>query len=198
MKEITIKGYTFNELNEEAKAKALETHNHILVDDNDWHDPLLEGFKEDMEAIGFADVKPGYSGFWSQGDGACFTCQSVDLVKVFEHMKSINYNDIPKAWAGAANKGSLTGSIIKLHPQYSHSNTIRACVDYSGSPRQLPGSELDQIEVVLTAYVRDLSDKLYADLEIQYDAETSEEAVGTELEEREYLFTEEGQHIKFN
>lgn len=198
MKEIIIKGYTFNELNEEAKAKALETHNHILVEDGYWHEPVLEGFQEDMEAIGFANAKPSYSGFWSQGDGACFTCQTIDLAKVFEHMKSINYFDIPKSWISPAKKGSLTGSVIKQHHRYSHSNTIRACIDYSGSPKQLPGSELDQIETVLTDYARHLSDKLYADLETQYDAETTAEAVGTELEEREYLFTEEGKHIKFN
>ena len=196
MKEITIKGYTFSELNEEAKAKALEAHNHILVEDNDWHDPLLEGFQEDMEAIGFADVKPSYSGFWSQGDGACFTCKSVDLVKVFEHMKSIKYIVIPQSWMDAAKNGTATASIEKgtesFCHRYSHSNTITANVDADN------GFIAENIAVVLTAYVRDLSDKLYADLETQYDAETSEEAVGTELEEREYLFTEEGQHIKFN
>lgn len=194
MKEITIKGYAFNELNEEAKAKALETHNHILVEDNDWHDPVLEEFKENMESIGFGNAIVSYSGFWSQGDGACFTCQSVDLVKVFEHMKSNNY-DIPDSWMEAANEGLLTGSIIKLHHRYSHSNAIRAGVDYSGSSTQLPGSELDQIEVAVTEYARHLSDTLYFDLETQYNAETSAEAVGTELEELEYLFTEEGTKI---
>lgn len=181
MKEIIIKGYTFSELNEEAKAKALESHNNILVEDEDygWDAPLLEEFKEDMEAIGFADVKPAYSGFWSQGDGACFTCKSVDLVKVFKHMKSINYIDIPQSWIDAAKNGTATASIKKGGQSYA----IVFAED---------GLTAENIATVLTGYARQLSDKLYKDLEIQYDAETSKEAVGTELEEREYLFTKEG------
>jgi len=195
MKEITIKGYTFSELNEEAKAKALEEHCHILVEDADWHDPVLECFKEDMEAIGFSNVKPAYSGFWSQGDGACFTCQSVDLAKVFEHMKITNYFDIPQRWVDAATYGLLACSVIKNNSNYSHSNTITAIIEWD-SLHLLTANDTENISVVLTDFARDCADGLYADLETAYTAETSADAVGTELEEREYLFTENGKHIK--
>jgi hypothetical protein len=202
MKEIKIKGYTFKELNEKAKTTALETHRDILVEHNDWHEPVLEGFKEDLELIGFADIKPAYSGFWSQGDGACFTSNCIALVKVFERIKSTNYFDIPQSWMDAANDGLITATIIKGREsfcyRYEHSNTITANIEYFGNSEQMSNGDLSELDTVLTAYARHLSDTLYLDLETAYDAETADEAVGAELEEREYLFTEEGQHIKFN
>jgi hypothetical protein len=55
----------------------------------DWHDCLLEDIKEELETLGFTDAEISYSGFWSQGDGASFTCDKIDLEKFFNSVVDI-------------------------------------------------------------------------------------------------------------
>jgi hypothetical protein len=50
----------------------IEKYRDINVDYGDWSDWVIEDFKEDMKAIGIEVDKIYYTGFWSQGDGACF------------------------------------------------------------------------------------------------------------------------------
>jgi len=192
MKEIIIKGYEFNELNPKAQNKVLIDHIHILVEDNDWHDPIIDEFCEDMKNCGIVNAKVLYSGFWSQGDGACFTARSIDLAMLFNHMKETKYFDIPETWMTAANNGLMTASIVKCNDSFSnryhHSNTIRADVECNDLYE-------DDIDVVITAWARDEADKLYNLLEKQYEAETSNTAIIQEIEDREYLFTEMGELI---
>ena len=49
---------------------------------NDWEDPewsewIVEQIIEELEGMGFVGVEVNFSGFWSQGDGASFTCKSI-------------------------------------------------------------------------------------------------------------------------
>lgn len=39
---------------------------------DDWYDGVYEQFIEEMDSIGISISKMHFSGFWSQGDGACF------------------------------------------------------------------------------------------------------------------------------
>jgi len=55
-----------------AKSQILDGHRHWNVDDFEWWDSVYELFTEDMKAIGIEVDKMYFSGFWSQGDGACF------------------------------------------------------------------------------------------------------------------------------
>jgi hypothetical protein len=50
----------------------LEKYRYINVDHDDWWDCTYDTFKQDMEAVGIQVNKMYFSGFWSQGDGACF------------------------------------------------------------------------------------------------------------------------------
>lgn len=54
------------------KDELIEKYRDINVDHFDWWDSTYDLFKEDMEAIGITVDKMHFSGFWSQGDGACF------------------------------------------------------------------------------------------------------------------------------
>lgn len=190
MKEIVIKGYEFNELSPKAQNKILNDFSHILVENNDWHDPIIEEFCEDMMAnCGIENAQVQYTGFWSQGDGACFTAKNIDLLKLFNHMKETKYFDIPKAWLKAAKNKLITASIVKIDSHYHHSNTVRADVEYNDL-------DANAIYVVITAWVRDEADKLYQVLQNQYEIETSNATIIQEIEEREYLFTKAGELIK--
>ena len=72
------KTYSFEELSPEAKENAIEQNRDINTDHSDWHDPVIEGFEEDMKKLGLDDIEVRYTGFYSQGDGASFTAKVVD------------------------------------------------------------------------------------------------------------------------
>lgn len=67
---------------------------------DDWHDTLLEEIKEELETLGFTDAEISYTGFWSQGDGASFTCDKIDLEKFFNSV----VDEIPFTFTGKISK----------------------------------------------------------------------------------------------
>lgn len=50
----------------------IDKYRDVLVCHDDWYESVYEHFKEMMSAIGIRVDKIYFSGFWSQGDGACF------------------------------------------------------------------------------------------------------------------------------
>jgi hypothetical protein len=72
--------YTFDQLSDKLKEEAIEANRDINVY-HDWHDPVIEGFQEDLSEMGVEEVKVEYSGFYSQGDGASFTGGVQDIKK---------------------------------------------------------------------------------------------------------------------
>ena len=72
--------YTFDQLSKKLQEEAIEANRDINVS-SDWHDPVIEGFQEDLSEMGVEEVKVEYSGFYSQGDGASFTGGVQDIKK---------------------------------------------------------------------------------------------------------------------
>jgi hypothetical protein len=68
----------------------LEKYRDINVVDTDWYEAVYEWFTEDMAAIGIEVKNIYFSGFWCQGDGACFEGSVVDWGKF---LPSIGYDD---------------------------------------------------------------------------------------------------------
>lgn len=62
----------FNNLPARVCDEILDKHRHWNVEHIDWFDGVYEMFTQDMEKIGIEVDKMYFSGFWSQGDGACF------------------------------------------------------------------------------------------------------------------------------
>lgn len=60
--------------------------------DYGWDECVVSVWKEAMESIGLMGPEISYTGFWSQGDGASFTTEWVDISKLIEFLGS----DIPK------------------------------------------------------------------------------------------------------
>ncbi len=50
----------------------IDKYRDVLVGHGDWYESVYEHFKEMMSVIGIRVDKVYFSGFWSQGDGACF------------------------------------------------------------------------------------------------------------------------------
>ncbi|MEI2421404.1 hypothetical protein V6O07_14115, partial [Arthrospira platensis SPKY2] len=56
----------------EHKSALIEAHRYINVEYYDWYEYEYEFFKKDMAEVGVEVRKIYFSGFGSQGDGACF------------------------------------------------------------------------------------------------------------------------------
>ena len=70
--------FSFSELSPTAKKHAIDELRDTNVDYNDWHEPIIEDFENEMKEFGLSDVDVQYSGFYSQGDGASFTAEVED------------------------------------------------------------------------------------------------------------------------
>ena len=198
MKTKTIELYEFDELPEDVKVKVLEKNREINVDYPQWHDPEIEYWEEKLEGMGLENPKISYSGFYSQGDGASFTCKNVDIEKFLTSQKAKGRF---KALLKALEDGGIevSASVIRLDNHYSHPYTVRADVDANeyeevsvnfASKVQLEANELENF---LTETVRDLSKQIYDNLEKDYEHLTSDEAVIETIKANEYTFRVSGE-----
>ncbi|HSX77959.1 MAG TPA: hypothetical protein VLQ80_05215, partial [Candidatus Saccharimonadia bacterium] len=69
---ISVNLYTLEELAPEVEQKVVERESSINVDDSFWYESIIEDWTEELQQCGFEQVKILFSGFGSQGDGACF------------------------------------------------------------------------------------------------------------------------------
>lgn len=198
MRTIEVKLYQFDELSDAAKAKALDTFRHINVDWDDWHEPILDEWREKLAAEGFKDADIAYTGFWSQGDGASFTCTDIDIPAFLKAHKLAGKH---RALYDAAAAGYVTASIDRTQwHHYVHENTITADLSTfyldnyieSATRRDRVEQQAAELEGILQQRARELSVEIYRALEAAYDADTTDEAVTDAIQANEYEFTEAG------
>lgn len=163
-----------------------------------WWDCVYSDFTEDMKAIGI-DVRQMYfSGFWSQGDGACFQGKLDNTLVYLDHHHQGQYPMIrnllehggevyvncdqsgnyyhemcTSIWVDA---DTLTG--ILPQPTEFHEQIAEQWQDLLN--KEMDDFEKDVIEQWRT-YMRDL----YRKLEEEYDHLTSDEAVWDAIEANE-------------
>lgn len=71
-----IKTYLkFNELDENQKEKVLEKLYDLNVSDEYWYECPKDDFEAKLKKLGFYKIETQFSGFSSQGDGACFSAK---------------------------------------------------------------------------------------------------------------------------
>lgn len=113
--------YKWEELSQTAKDKA--RHHYIENFTYDWWDSVYEMAKEDGYTKGFCIDHIYFSGFWSQGDGACWVGQ-VDVRQWLEsHCKdSIGIS----AWCELIQEDYVQKHIsVRQSGNYSHEHTMR-------------------------------------------------------------------------
>jgi arginyl-tRNA synthetase len=163
----------------------------------DWHDYVYEDFKRDMDAIGIEVDKMYFSGFSSQGDGACFEGRVGDWPKFLE---SAGYT-CPALIGLAAESWGLS---VVHRGHYYHENCTSFTSDMV-SPDDYSESEMDEFVYAHSPYKTDIQNAafvailkgynfgsletefteefkrhmrdLYNRLEVEYDALTSDESV---------------------
>jgi hypothetical protein len=214
--------YSFNELSPKAQENALDNNRDINVDTNDWHEWVIEDFKEEMkEQFGFDVDDVQFSGFYSQGDGASFTGDADDeglflknalgvtsSSEVFDNEDEDSGEDELKSLMGDLRnigfdnrerfkKEDLYFKVKRNDSRYSHENTIEGSVDADYIDIEVDDERdfdgfVQDLEQKTTGWAREKSRELYRRLEKEYDAQTSDEAVKDTLIDNDYTFDEEG------
>ena len=185
--------YKYEELSEKAKEVAISEY----ADCNTgmgWDEFYLENEVEFLNTLGFKDSNINYSGFWSQGDGASFTCEEVDLDKV---LKAINFkfkNERMRKLVLGVVEVTITRS---GYCRYYHENSTQVSIQYNlGIHHSRVMKALDEIienlENAIGNYIIKLNRQIYKALEEAYEVETSEERVAEAIEINEIEFLENG------
>lgn len=176
---------------ESVSAKTIDKHRHINVDGIDWWDSIYEMFKEDMKEQGIYVSNMYFSGFWSQGDGACFEGQLDDVPLFLEkNFKPDEYPMIRKLLdSGGSLKFSTSHDGHYYHENctrfYIEADRLEYCVDIPTDfhqqvveqwDKELDNEILDfekESVEIFKNYMRDL----YRKLEKEYDYLVGDEAV---------------------
>ena len=197
----------FKALTARQRDEILDKHRHWNVDHTEWHDCVYHDFKRDMGAIGIDVDRMYFSGFSSQGDGACFEGSVDDWPKFLE---SVGYT-CPALTALAAESWGLS---VVQRGHYYHEN----CTHFSSdmvSPDDYFESEMDEFVYAHSPYKTDIQNAafvailkgynfgaledefeeafkrhmrdLYSRLEVEYDALTSDESILESLHANDML-----------
>lgn len=206
MREVTVKVYTFAELSDKAKAKALDKFRDVNVD-HDWSEFIIDDWKDRLKERFGIYYKPEihYSGFWSQGDGASFTGvidEAWLLAFVRAHADSY---PLLAAHLGDENderKAEIYEATVERHlcgGHYVHENTCHVVLDVRCFPNEFTEDETKGIDDEVKRLADDLDEirydlcrEIYRDLEQGYEYLTSDEAIRETIEENEYEFDEAG------
>ncbi|QEM07094.1 hypothetical protein DIU31_027640 [Mucilaginibacter rubeus] len=208
MKTITLKLYSFNELDKEAKGKALTTYRDLNVN-FDWWDDEFEDFIELCSYMGIAVIKDKitFRGFYSQGDGSGFSAM-VDIPKLLMAVDNQSWKDYAPMQEFSFSVPQIDHRVIALvvdgilpsEPQIiSRSRQYGIVTDLGISEVIKDGKthdnifeELDKLEEWLRAIAESLNRYLYKSLENQYEFLTSDTAIKESILTNEYLFTADG------
>lgn len=185
------------DLQDEVKEAVLDRYRHINTGYVEWFDDTVDDAKVIGELLGISIKNIYFSGFSSQGDGACFEGeyeyrkQSVSLVFGYApkdaELKRIAHDlqELQRRYFY-----QLNASITKTSHHYQHENTVSIDVYHTENSDILENTQDDIAELM-----RNFMQWIYSQLEKQYDFLTSDEAVEETLEVNEYEFDIEGNDL---
>lgn len=200
----TIKVYTINELSEDVRNKVLERESDINTQFGDWYEFVMTDFISLAKFYGYylQERDINFSGFCSQGDGACFVTKInvADWIKAHKSIKGIKEYAPKDKTLHTIFKD--TQESIKALPKYKwyeeevglYRNDTHYSHKYTVSSELINEEEGTpyQIEKIVLGECRSLMDWLYKSLESEYEHLSSKESVLETLECNEYQYTESG------
>ena len=210
MRVVETNVFQYDELDDRAKERAREWYSrHVFEDSCDWefvyddaaqvadilgieiesrYVPLMNGKSHKEPAIYF-------SGFWSQGDGACFegtyryakgatkkireyAPQDKELHRIADELQAVQRKHFYHLIASMNHTG-----------HYCHSGCMSVEVEHNEDRYR----DIGDAEEEITQLMRDFADWIYDRLESEYDYRTSDEAVEEAIRANEYEFDENGE-----
>ena len=196
MKTLTYNAFTFDELSDGAKEKAREWYREDLPFDTEF---TQDDAKTQFGFCGFDITRIYYTGFWSQGDGACFegTWRARD-VKAAELKANCPLDEELHRIADECARIAALFPHAYLKVEHRGHYYHRHCTDFTVSIVDENGDEIDTSDAdkAMTALMqisRDAMLWIYHELEKEYDYRNADEQVDDGIRCNEYLFTETGQ-----
>lgn len=176
---------------DELKEKVLQKHHDINVAFDEWHVGVYEDWIEELKNYGFEDVKIYFSGFCSQGDGACFISKDVNLSLLAE---KLNFSTREINIIRALQEQGYIYSEFNHKGHYYHEYSTYFAI-YDGYTRATWNHILKivaRLEIAIKDLIIELSKDIYRDLNEEYDYLTSEDSILETLEINNYEFDENG------
>lgn len=205
--DITVTLYEIDELEEEAKEKALDQCRDWNTDNSFWYEDLIDtgepveeySFKFKAREAGFEMHQFYFSGFWSQGDGASFEAD----VDYEDYILKNKLGNRYRTLLNHVRRDGSAGLTIKTRGHYSHANTmyIEQADHYfnaaDDSTRAWHASnkadhQADELIEVILDHGRDLAHDFYRQLEEEYEYLSSDEQIEESLKDNGVKFTEDG------
>lgn len=189
--EVTL--YTFKELNDKAKEKARAWWRELSAEDSLFSEGPKEDLKEVAKHMGWKVTDTYFSGFSSQGDGACFAgewaASRVNVASLKGYApKDEELHRIVAIIERVATRNPEAIASVRQSGHYMHENCTRfEYEDFSDAYR-------DEDEKLLTKATRDLMQWFYASLEEASEFEDSDKNIDEILTNNEqYEFTADGE-----
>jgi len=184
----------FNALPARQRDEILDKYRQFNIE-HQWWDSTYEDFKSDMEDIGIDVDKIYFSGFSSQGDGACFEGRVCDWPKFLESVgytcaaltglarSAWSFSVVHRGHYSHENCTSFTSTLIGPDDWFGEDGFIEMFSPYTTDIQNaafvaiLKGYDFsklpDEFEEAFKGHMR----TLYSSLEAEYDHQTSDEAV---------------------
>lgn len=183
MEIVKIKTYGLMELKDEAYRRAIDNNRGILTDDF-YDEQIKEAWTEKLNALGYTNVKILYSGFGSQGDGACFTATIDGIAWIKAHKKSKQFAKLLDAFENGEASGAITHQW-----RYYFATSTSVNIEYLGEADK----EANEMELLIEAERAELGNKIYKELYDEYDHLQEEDCVADHLMASEVKFLENGE-----
>lgn len=202
--------FTYNQLSEKAKERACEWYQQYVFSEScDW-EFVYEYVAEIGAALGieigtttekrgdrsFTHLQIYFSGFCSQGDGASFegwfkgTHIAPAALEMFGNDETL-LNLAERLAVFHIQHGALRADIT-TRTNRNHSTVVALHEDYEVVP---PTEVFETQEKDLQDIVNDFCDWIYAQLEAEYEYQSSDEVVADNLQNNGYEFTESGDRV---
>lgn len=204
--------YAFDELSEEARESARQWYRTGAFD-YDWYDAVFDDFAHIAAILGVelrtrpirlfgGGTRPQnciyFSGFSSQGDGACFegdwrhakrvraairdyAPRDAELHRIADALEAIQWRNFYQLYAAIRHRG-----------RYYHEYGMEISVERDSPNYQEPTANAAE---EATEALRDLARWLYRRLEAEFDYLNSDEAVDDAIIANDYSFTADGQRF---
>ncbi len=195
----------FQRLSEQEQTMILDRYRGINVAFHDWWDITYDDFTAKMGEVGIDVERMYFSGFWSQGDGACFDGRVNDWTKFLAslgytspqlHTLASEYWTCSSKHSGHYYHEHCTSFTVDLPlPEGTddddfadyYSSTDEGSVERAVLLAVLHQFDADALERKFIEAMRSHMRELYRQLEAEHDHLTSDEAVLDSLEANEQL-----------
>lgn len=201
--------YTFAELSDNAKERARDWWREGVTMDHDWSH-MYDDFERVADILGIdfktksvplmgggtrQDPCIWWSGFWSQGDGACFEGTysyakgSRAKIREYAPQDAKLHRIADDLFVAQRRNFYRLDAMVRHSGRYYHEHSVSIDVEaMHDGDRNVPADAEKAVEDAL----RDFCRWMYRQLEAEYEYQMSDESVDEMLEANAYEFTEEG------